>query len=176
MGAPEGNRFWEKRSTHGRDKIFADPKTLLDACYEYFKYQTDNRQWIKNEAVKGGEFTGQIIQVPTATPFSLKLLYSFLHVNSHYFNDFEKSLKVDVNKVDKDFSDVITHVREIIEEQQLEGATVGAFNANIIARRLGLADKSDVKHEGGVTLTHKEHKRIVEDYSNPKQEIPGTDV
>lgn len=37
-------------------------------------------------------------------------------------------------------------------------------------------DKTDVEHSGDVVLNHKEHKRIVEDYSTPTQEIPGTDV
>lgn len=141
MGAPIGNQFWRMRSKHGRDKIFANPETMLEACYEYFKYQTEERLWLKKEAVKGGEFTGQIIDVPTATPFSFRLLCSFLHVNSQYFNEFEKTLTPKENKIHKDFSEVITHIREVIEEQQLEGATVGAFNANIVARRLGLADK-----------------------------------
>ena len=35
---------------------------------------------------------------------------------------------------------------ETIETQQFEGACVGAFNANIIARKLGLADKQEVDH------------------------------
>lgn len=35
-----------------------------------------------------------------------------------------------------------------IEGQQFEGATVGVFNANIIARKLGLVDKKDVTTNG----------------------------
>jgi hypothetical protein len=139
--APAGNNFWEKRSQHGRKKIFTDPETMLKACYEYFTYQTNDRIWLKKEAVKGGEFTGQIIDVPTATPFSIEGLCLFLDVNTKYFNHFESALKPKENKIDEDFSNVITRVRDIIATQQLEGATVGAFNANIVARRLGLADK-----------------------------------
>ena len=40
---------------------------------------------------------------------------------------------------------IITRIREAIYQQKFEGASVGAFNANIIARDLGLADKQDVK-------------------------------
>lgn len=39
---------------------------------------------------------------------------------------------------------VTTRIDEIIYKQKFEGAAVGAFNANIIARDLGLADKKDV--------------------------------
>ncbi len=39
------------------------------------------------------------------------------------------------------FFEVITRADQIIDQHQFEGASVGAFNANIIARKLGLADK-----------------------------------
>ena len=37
-------------------------------------------------------------------------------------------------------------MEETIETQQFEGACVGAFNANIIARKLGLSDKQEVDY------------------------------
>ena len=43
----------------------------------------------------------------------------------------------------RDFSTVISRIESVIETQQFEGAVVGAFNANIIARKLGLSDKQD---------------------------------
>jgi len=155
MGAPIGNQFWKMRSKHGRDKIFTDPAVMLDACYDYFRYQSEKFH-NKKEAVKGGEFTGQIIDVPTITPFSFRLMCSYLHVHSHYFNEFEKALNPKENAIDKDFSDVIIHVREIIEEQQFEGAAVGAFSTNLIARRLGMADKvnSEVTGKDGGAIKH----------------------
>ena len=51
----------------------------------------------------------------------------------------------------KDFSQVITRIGKIIYDQKFSGAASGFFNANIIARDLGLADKkeidADVKQE-----------------------------
>ncbi len=41
----------------------------------------------------------------------------------------------------KDFFGVYTRISQIIRTQKFEGAAVGLFNANIIARDLGLADK-----------------------------------
>lgn len=144
MGAPEGNQFWKMRAKHGRDKIFTDPKVLLAACEEYFEYQS-GRAWYKQEAIKGGEFTGQIVSVPTASPFAIEGLCIFLGVNTKYFNHFESNL--DLRKeLDKDFSNIITYVRDVIYTQKSEGATVGAYNASIVARQLGLADKQEVDH------------------------------
>lgn len=155
MAAPLGNQFWKMRSKHGRDRIFTEPNIMLEACYDYFRYQSE-KMHNKKEAVKGGEFTGQIIDVPTITPFSFRLMCSYLHVHSLYFNEFEKALKPNESEIDKDFSNVITHVREIIEEQQFEGAAVGAFSTNLIARRLGMADKvnSEVSGPGGKAIEH----------------------
>lgn len=169
MGAPIGNQFWKMRSKHGRDKIFTDPEILLQACYEYFNYQV-SQEWEKKDVVKGGEFTGQIVSVGTATPFTMPLLCAYLHVHSKYLLEFEQGLKLTFDdkypdydyKRDKDFSDVITHVREIVGEQQYQGAVVGAFNPAIIAKRLGLAevvkneitgkDGGPVKTDGKLTI------------------------
>lgn len=146
MAAPAGNQFWKMRSKHGRDRIFTDPKVMLEACYEYFEYQS-RQAWIKQEAVKSGEFTGQLVPVPTSSPFSLEGLCLFLDVHTKYFNHFESALKPSENNNDEDFANIITRVREIILLQQKEGATVGTYNASIIARTLGLVDKQEVKHE-----------------------------
>lgn len=48
-------------------------------------------------------------------------------------------------------------MEETIETQQFEGACVGAFNANIIARKLGLVDKQEVDH----TNAGKEFKDLI---------------
>jgi len=144
MAAPANNQFWKLRSKHGRDAAFSDPNKLLEACYEYFE-ATAKRKWYKKEAVKGGNLAGTTMSIETETPYSIKGLCIFLGVNSVWFNQFKDS---ETYKSNIDFSKVITHVIEIIETQQFEGATVGAFNPNIIARTLGLADKTDITTAG----------------------------
>lgn len=133
MAAPKGNEFWKLRSKHGRDKIFETPEIMLEACYEYFEHQS-KQVWNKID-YKGKDV--EKVEIPTPSPFSLTGLCIFLGVNTVYFNQFEKDCS-------KDFSKVIKHVREVIYTQKLEGASVGAYNANIIARELGLADKKDL--------------------------------
>jgi hypothetical protein len=144
MAAPVNNQFWKLRTKHGRDAIFTDPKTLLDACEEYFK-ATDKRKWYKMEAIKGGKDCGKLVKIPTETPYSISGLCIFLGVNQKYLDDFENS---DTYKNNIDFSHIITHVKAVIETQQFEGASVGTFNANIIARKLGLTDKVDHTTKG----------------------------
>ena len=146
MAAPEGNKFWKLRAKHGRNKIFESPSVFLESAYEYFE-SCDNNPWFKNEAIKSGERAGEIIPIPTQRPYTIEALCIFLQIDRQTFLNYENNEKY------KDFFEVFTHVRGIIENNQFEGATVGVYNANIIARKLGLTDKQekDVNLKGEVT-------------------------
>jgi hypothetical protein len=136
--APFNNKFWKLRSKHGRDKIFSSSEQFLKSAYEYFE-QADKSPWYKNDAIRSGQNAGQLIEVPTPRPFTIQGLCIYLGITEQTFLNYEK------NQEYKDFFEVFTHVREIIENNQFEGATVGAYNANIIARKLGLSEKQDLK-------------------------------
>jgi hypothetical protein len=149
MGAPKGNSFWKQRSKHGRDKIFKTADILWEAATEYFDW-CDENPWYKNEAIKGGDMAGELVQIPTARPYTLSGLTVFLGVHTLYLNSFKESLIGKEDQGTKDFSMVISRIEEIIRTQKYEGAAVGAFNANIIARDLGLADKRELGGEVGL--------------------------
>ena len=153
MAAPIGNKFWMLRSKHGRDKLFASPELLWDAACEYFQWCEDN-PWYKSEQVKmpgkgytdsEGEFHAPqtIAEIPTARPFTMQGLCLYLNASVNYFRTFKAELK----EKDKDFLVVITRIEETVYMQKFEGAAVGAFNANIISRDLGLSDKTESKVE-----------------------------
>lgn len=131
MGGPAGNQFWKLRSTHGRDLIFSSPEIMWQACIEYFEV-TDARKWYKTE------FNGKDAiecKVPTETPYTLTGLFVFLDIDRKTW---------DLYRHREDFIPIVTRVEQIIYTQKIEGASVGAFNANIVARELGLKDVSDV--------------------------------
>lgn len=130
-GAPLGNQFWKLRSKHGRDKIFESPEILWEACAEYFE-ATDQRKWIRTE-FNGKDATE--CHVPTETPYTWTGLYLFLDCSHTTWQDYEKR---------NEFIAICMRVRHIIYTQKFEGAAVGAFNANIIARDLGLKEESNV--------------------------------
>lgn len=137
MAAPKGNQFWKLRSKHGRDKIFKDPETMLKAAYEYFEWCTDNP--ITKHDVRGKDADNVYIEIDR--PFTMAGLCIFLDVNTLYFSQFEEGLKEN----EKDFSLVITHIKEVIKNKKFEGAAAGIYNANIIARDLGLKEQSEIK-------------------------------
>lgn len=136
MAAPKGNQFWKLRSKHGRDKLFASPDLLWEAACEYFQWCDDN-PWIKNDAIRGGEAAGEIISIPTTRPYTLSGLNVYLNAGVNYWTQFREGVKEN-----KDFSLVVTRIEEIIFTQKFEGAAVGAFNALLIARELGIAEKT----------------------------------
>jgi len=143
MAAPAGNTFWQLRSKHGRDKLFSSPEDLWEAACEYFEWCDDN-PWIKNEAIKSGDMAGVIMKIPTQRPYTLTGLCLYLDCNAAYFRTF----KAQATEKDKDFNTVIERIEDTIYTQKFEGATVGAFNANIISRDLGLIDKKDHTTDG----------------------------
>lgn len=132
-----GNQFWKLRSKHGRDKLFASPELLWEEACKYFEWIDANP--LQEEVVfhSNGVITKDFLN--KKRPYTIQGLCLYLDCNAVYLNQFESNLKED----EKDFSKIITRIREIIYNQKFEGATSGFFNANIIARDLGLADKRE---------------------------------
>jgi hypothetical protein len=130
MSAPAGNQFWKQRATHGREKIWETPELLWESCMEYFE-ATDNRKWIKKDWV-GKD--AEEVERETETPYTWTGLYLFLDCVHSTWQEYEKR---------QDFTAITARVRHIIYTQKFEGAAVGAFNANIIARDLNLKDSTE---------------------------------
>jgi hypothetical protein len=137
MAAPKENSFWKVRLKSGRDKIFSSPQHLWDAAIQYFQW-CDNNPWYRKEAVKGGDLAGKLISVPTQRPYTLSGLCLYLDVTRETFDNYGKEESY------KDFFDIVTRIRETIYTQKFEGAAVGAYNANIIIRDLGLREKTEL--------------------------------
>ena len=144
MAAPKGNKFWELRSEHGRKTLFSDSEKLWDAACEYF-------QWIEDNPLIEIDFKGKDadkVELEHIRPFTIHGLCLYLDCNTQYFTDFEKALKEKNTKKAKDFSLVVTRIRETIYNQKFSGAACGFYNPSIIARDLGLTDKTDITSNG----------------------------
>ncbi len=150
MAAPKGNKFYTLRSKHGRDKLFATPELMYEAACEYFEW-SEKHPLFKMEAktVNVGDYQSKVqkVKLPMLRAFTMQGLTRYLNCNTVYFNDFEASLKGKDDQESKDFSEVITRIREIIYEQKYTGAAAGLLQHNIIARDIGLVDKKEVAGE-----------------------------
>ena len=134
MAAPKGNRFWEKRSSHGRKPIFASPDDLWDAATQYFEYVDSHPLY----EYKAFQHLGKIKtkKLPIIRAMTLAGLCLYLDISRQGFEDYRGR---------DGFIDITDQILEVIRSQKFEGAAAGLLNANIIARDLGLVDKSETK-------------------------------
>jgi hypothetical protein len=131
MAAPIGNKFWELRATHGRDLIFSSPEILWEAAKEYFE-ATVNRPWTRTDWVGKDAVR---VERETTPPFTLTTLFMFLDISRGTWDNYKQV---------EGFLEIITRIEQVIYSQKFEGATVGVYNSNIIARDLGLTDKQEI--------------------------------
>lgn len=135
MSAPNGNRFWEARSRHGRNPKFNAPDQLWEACTDYFVWVEENPLW-EDKLVT---FQGLASHEPVAKMRAMTImgLCTFLDIDQSTWREYGKK---------EGFSGVVTRTEQIIRDQKFSGAAADLLNANIIARDLGLAEKSE--HSG----------------------------
>jgi len=133
MAAPLGNQFWKARTKHGRDKLFASPEALWEACCEYFEWVDANPLY----EMKPFAYQGVVVQepVPKMRAMTIDGICLFLDIAVSTWYEWRGQ---------DDFSEVIKRAESVIRSQKFAGAAADLLNANIIARDLGLADKREV--------------------------------
>ncbi|CNE35971.1 DNA-packaging protein [Yersinia intermedia] len=134
MAAPKGNRFWEARSSHGRNPKFGSPEVLWAACIEYFDWVEKHPLW----ETKAFAFQGVVTKatLPKMRAMTLKGLCLFLDISDETWRSY---------RAREDFIGVITRAENVIYDQKFSGAAADLLNANIIARDLGLKEQSQVE-------------------------------
>lgn len=138
MAAPQGNRFWEIRTKHGRDRIFESGEVLWDACCEYFQWVEDNPLWESKLFSYQGDLTEG--SIPKMRAMTIDGLCLFLGIARSTWYEWATV---------KDFSDIVMRAESVMRSQKFAGAAADLLNANIIARDLGLADKQDHQSSDG---------------------------
>lgn len=125
------------------------PKQFKKAWDDYFSW-CDKNPWHRNEAIKSGERAGDIIKIPIDRPYTEIGFCAFHQLGKHYLIEMTTSLdKEDLSQDEQQLSDILTRARARIWAQKFEGAAVGAFKENIIAREMGLWDRvqQDIKQQ-----------------------------
>jgi hypothetical protein len=144
MAAPLGNRFWEARSSHGRNPVFTTPGDLWSACCEYFSWVEENP--LKETKAFGSKDGPQTIDLDKMRAMTVTGLCIFLDIARSTWDEYRKK---------EDFSGVCSRVDDVIRTQKFEGASADLLNPSIIARDLGLADKSELTGKNGGPLEQK---------------------
>lgn len=145
MAAPVGNSFWEARSSHGRKPIFPTPEGLWEAAVEYFKWVEENPlQEAKAFAYQGVITTANL---PKMRAMTISGLCIFLDISVQAWSEY---------RTREGFGEVTKQIEEVIRTQKFTGAAADLLNANIIARDLGLADRSEVTGKDGEAIQIKD--------------------
>lgn len=130
----KGNELWKLARKPGRKTKYT-PTTLLKKAIEYFEY-CDSNPIMKHEALKGGKMAGEIIAIPTNRPYTEIGFYSFAGIDRKMFRGYESKVE---------FNPIVTYIQGVIRTNQIEGALVGVYNANIVARLQGLTERKTLE-------------------------------
>lgn len=133
-----GNRIWNARSSCGRKPTFENPDALWKAASEYF-------DWVEQHPLKeekifhaNGLITKDTINKIRAMTISGLCL--FLDITAQTWS---------VYKSKPAFAEICSAIEKIIYNQKFEGAAADLLNHAIIARELGLADKTELTGKDG---------------------------
>ena len=133
-------RMWQHidaRRKKGRPFRFKTPEQLWKVACEYFAFVDDNpRSGYRKRSDKGtaSEPTGRTIQTETRQrSYFITGLEAYTGISDWI------AFKQD-NKEREGFAEVIAAIEHVIHDEQLDGATLGDYNWNIVARLQGLAE------------------------------------
>lgn len=156
----KGNQLWKLRSKHGRDSLFSTPELLWKTACEYFEVCDNDTTW--NSYKKTSSDRGcSDEEKTTKRPYTRGGLFLYIGCSEDWLRNFKKTCS-------EDFLRVITDIETTIDTQQIEGAMLGAFNSNLVARIQGIKDQTDLTTNGQSInqLTPEQAKKKAEDLEN----------
>lgn len=134
--------YWEWRKKTGKPKAIKTPQKLWDLACEYFQ-SVDENPGFKKDFIKGGESAGTIVDIETMRPYTWEGLEDFL---------FQKGIITNLDDYRQNtdgryqaYSGIIRAIGKVIFNRNFSGAAMNFLNSNLIARQLGLAEKTQVK-------------------------------
>lgn len=150
-----GNKFWKLRTKHGRDKLFSDSVTLTGEAFSYFDW-CDRHPWEKTELVKYQGYASEA-EVPLGRPYTMDGLTYYLGVSGAYFRAAKSNLKDKIERQkatpeEVELLEAIYLIEQVIRTQNIEGAAVGVFSANLVARIHNIAENVNSNNTGDAVL------------------------
>ncbi|EXZ98267.1 DNA-packaging protein [Bacteroides fragilis] len=109
------------------------PAELQQRAVDYCEFMR-RKVWNRVDVLKGGMTAGMLYEVPTACPLDLKSFLLFAGFGVRRWQQYRS---------DEAYADVCEWIEMLIETQNFEGAAVGVYNANLIARRHRIAEKTE---------------------------------
>lgn len=154
--APKGHPLWGNPL---KPKKY-EPQQLWDESIKYFEWCNEN-PWMKKETTNKGD-RKEVKEMPTQRPYTIQGLCRFLNITAQTFENYSNA------KGYETYFEITRAIRDVIQNNQLEGAIVGTYQSNIIARMLGLSDKVENTNYNynSVELTKDEIQQINNELEN----------
>jgi hypothetical protein len=139
MAAPKGNDYWRNRIRTGAPRRFETPEELAQAFNDYFEYAENNplkeAQLVKTKVYRDSEEV-KVYKRPLPRILTIQGFCAFTGIWSSILYEYEKR---------EGYKEIIARAKELMYGQKIEGAAAGLFNPSIIARELGLTEKSETR-------------------------------
>ena len=129
-----------------KHKYIETPEKLWQLFLDYIEHERSNPMYKVEYVGKDGNQ----VKTPLETPITFEGFECYLQ-DQGVINDLGDYSKNDNGRY-TDYAPIITRVKQNCFVHNFKGASVGLFNANIIARKLGLVDKKETEMKGGLNI------------------------
>lgn len=135
----------QSKNPVGRPKAIESPDELWNLFLKYVEKERRNPMYKREYVGKDGDEKDTPLQVPITFEGFECYLEDELIISDlgHYSSNKEERYT--------EFIPIITRIRKNCFVQNFKGASVGLFNANIIAKKLGLIEKKEAQITANVT-------------------------
>lgn len=129
-----------------KHKYIETPDKLWELFEQYIKHERNNPMFKTDYVGKDGTK----VQTPLETPITFEGFECYLQ-DQGIINDLG-NYSSNLNNAYDEYLPIITRIKQNCFVHNFKGASVGLFNANIIARKLGLVDKKETEMKGGLNI------------------------
>ena len=121
-----------------KHKYIETPERLWELFTQFVEHENSNPMYKVEYVGKDGDQ----VDTPLQVPITFEAFECWL-ADKEIINDLG-NYSSNLNGAYDDYLPIITRIRNNCFAQNFKGASVGLFNANIIARKLGLSDKKEI--------------------------------
>ena len=115
----------------------------IDDIYKRYKEYMNTQYFERPELIKSGERAGEQVDVKVKKPLTIVSFCLFADIAPKCFHEIVNGDTLSDPDY-KDIRDIYTRIRDDIQDSQISGATVNVYNASIVARLNGLADRQEI--------------------------------
>jgi len=126
----------------GRPYDFPTGPDLLKAFTDYFEYNDENPIY-KTDSIRSGERAGETLYIPVKRPYSLIGFCVYHGKGEHFIRQLQLNLTGKEDENSRELSSVLAWATSICYSDKIDGATAGVYNPLIVARDLGLKEKTE---------------------------------